>query len=360
MISPLASSFRGGFRNLTPMRGRGRGGVEWSPVNLSPYAWGDVHAGGTSTTIADKSGNGRADATCGASTAAPLYLPYTGTAYLHLEAAGAGTNSLSCTAPANTASYAAYPLGGGAATTGAAASGAFSFTTAGDWTQVDLLNGSGTPLASYRASDSGQTGHTDAYSVAWSVNRGTAGRKSVVLSPSANSIRSVALLGTNDIINAPAAWTPPATAGTACTVAIVFRAFATSSSSGSLFSTRASNTSVPGLELRWSGTTSSLLAYVFSSAGSLSNANLSASTHGQIHVAGVVTSGSTFTSFCDGVSAATAARSGNDETGTSTMTIGSRPGSGFVDVELLAVATFAYALSADQLALLGTYYRTGA
>ena len=77
MRSPLASPFRGGWRNVTPMRARGRGGVPWSPANLAPYAWYDANIGGSSTQITDSSGNGRAAATFGATTAAPTWLPYT-------------------------------------------------------------------------------------------------------------------------------------------------------------------------------------------------------------------------------------------------------------------------------------------
>jgi hypothetical protein len=46
MRSPLASPFRGGWRNLTPMRGRGRGGANpWTPAMLPPYAWYDAELG---------------------------------------------------------------------------------------------------------------------------------------------------------------------------------------------------------------------------------------------------------------------------------------------------------------------------
>lgn len=59
---------------MTGLRGRGRGGVAWSPANLAPYAWYDVQRGGSSTQIADSSSNGRAAATFGAATAAPSYV----------------------------------------------------------------------------------------------------------------------------------------------------------------------------------------------------------------------------------------------------------------------------------------------
>lgn len=209
------------FRNRSPFRARSmrQGGQPWTPILLNPYAWYDAHAGGSSTQITDSSTNARAAATFGATTASPLYLPYTGTPYLHLEAAGTGTNSLTCTAPANTASYSATPLGGGAASTGAAAAGAFTFTTAGDWLTVELRDAGANVLARYRASDSTQTGHTDAFAVAWTVNRGTAGRKSVVLGWAANSDRSVVLFGTDDYAELPAAVHPGGAAWTAVVAA---------------------------------------------------------------------------------------------------------------------------------------------
>lgn len=355
MRSPLASPFRGGWRNLTPMRARGRGGVPWSPVALAPYAWYDVHAGGTSTTIADKSGNGRADATYGATTAAPAYLPFVGTAYLHLEAAGTGTNSLSCTAPANTASYAAYPLGGGAATTGAASSGAFTFTTAGDWTQLDLLNGSGTVLASYRASDSGQTGHTDAYSVAWTINRGTAGRKSCLV-----NTRGLALFGTNDLINVPAAAIPPMLSSSNFTVVVVVRQWSTSVSSGRWFDCRAASP-FPGLVFGPSTGTS------FS--GTLGDGSTTAGptaltfTYGTrtLAIAAATSAGQTFQlSLNNGTPNTASAATVGTRTG-SAATIGRNApvASGFQDLEFEALLTFSSALSTTEIASLVSYYNAG-
>ena len=93
MISPLASPFRGGFRNLTPMRGRGRGGVAWSPANLAPTVWYDAHLGGSSTQITDSSGNGRDALVFAASTAAPTYLPAAQPFYVYMPAASGNTIS---------------------------------------------------------------------------------------------------------------------------------------------------------------------------------------------------------------------------------------------------------------------------
>lgn len=59
-----------------------QGGL-WTPARLNPFAWYDAQIGGSSTQIIDSSANGRAAATFGAGSNAPLYLPYTGTPYLY-------------------------------------------------------------------------------------------------------------------------------------------------------------------------------------------------------------------------------------------------------------------------------------
>lgn len=60
-----------------PLAARRGGGAPFTPAALSPYAWYDVHLGGSSTQITDSSANGRAATTNGATTAAATWLPYT-------------------------------------------------------------------------------------------------------------------------------------------------------------------------------------------------------------------------------------------------------------------------------------------
>lgn len=196
------------LRNRSPHRARSldRAG-QWSPAYLNSYAWYDANLGGSSTQITDSSANARAAITNGAGSNAAQWLPYT-VPSLHLEAATAGTNSLSCTAPAGTASYSAAPRDGGAPTTGAASAGAFTFTTAGNWASVSLLNAGATEIAKFSAASSTQSGHTDTYGVAWTVNPGTSGRKAVVQSPAANSAESLFLYGPDDYQTVPDAAIP--------------------------------------------------------------------------------------------------------------------------------------------------------
>lgn len=68
----------------------------WTPKHRAPYAWWDVHLGGSATQITDSSGNGRAAATNGASTAAAFWLPYD-RPRLHLPPDG--VNSLATSIP---------------------------------------------------------------------------------------------------------------------------------------------------------------------------------------------------------------------------------------------------------------------
>lgn len=63
-------------RNRTPYRARARGGGQWAPEYLGLRALYD-YRNATSTTMVDQSGNGRADATVGAGSNSPLWLPYT-------------------------------------------------------------------------------------------------------------------------------------------------------------------------------------------------------------------------------------------------------------------------------------------
>ena len=359
-LSPLGSPIRGSaYRNRTANRARGRAtGGQWSPVYLAPYAWYDVHAGGTSSTIADKSGNGRADATYGATTAAPQYLPYTGTAYLHLEAAGTGTNSLSCTAPANTASYAAYPLGGGAATTGAASSGAFSFTTAGDWTQLDLLNGSGTVLASFRAVESGQAGYTDVFSVAWTINRGTAGRKSCLVNR-----RSLALLGANDQILVPTAAIPTLGTSDSASFVIVVRQWGAPTNFGAYFSNKTTSgaTANLGFSIISNGTAVQFAANMGDGTNGVSWTGATY-TAGTASVVSVVVSARTSAILYRDADTATnptgTLSSVASATSAASSYIGRQSvGSGFQDFELFAFLTMNRALTSGERALLSAYYQ---
>ena len=119
--------------------------------------------------------------TSGADTNDPLLLTHTGVDYLYLPTG----SSVGCTAPATATGYKAYPLGGGAATTGAATGGAaFSFATAGSWLHIDLVDGSDVVVASFLPVDAFTPVYTDTLAVDWTITRPATGLKaSVVKSP---------------------------------------------------------------------------------------------------------------------------------------------------------------------------------
>jgi len=64
--------------------------------------------------------------------------------------------------------------------------------TTGSWTRVDILDAGPTVIASFVAANSTSTGYTDAFAVVWTINRSTAGRKTVAVT------RPVWLFGTDD------------------------------------------------------------------------------------------------------------------------------------------------------------------
>lgn len=108
----------------------------------------------------------------------PTLLPYTGTVYTYLPSG----SSVGCAAPLDAESYAAYPLGGGGATTGAVVGGSpFSFTDVGSWTHIDLLDGSSAVVASFAPTLGSTVNYTDAFSVVWTISRPASGRKATVV-----------------------------------------------------------------------------------------------------------------------------------------------------------------------------------
>lgn len=216
------------------------------------YGPGYTHSSGYAWTLGlpkiyDRSGNGVAPATFAAGSNQPRWLPWLGVSCVNLESATAGTNSISCTAPSGAASYVArsrdYPNVADA--TGVASAGAFTFTTAGQWRYISILNGSAVEIARFDASLCSQTGMTDSYSVTWAVNRGTAGRKAVVQSPVAASARSVILHGTDDYFDVPAAAVPTMSTTDNAAVTVAGRVWNTPVNFGRFFSSEpVANTSL--------------------------------------------------------------------------------------------------------------------
>lgn len=174
-----------------PTRGGAGGPSSFLLQNATWYV--DPRSYSGTGSLLDLSGNAM-HATLPGGTNDPTWLSYTGDKYVYLP--GTAGNTIGCTAPANTASYAAYPLGGGAPTTGAASAGAFTLQTAGNWTRVDLLNGSAVVLASFLAASMSSPYATvvDALGVTWTVARAATGKKAAVVD------RPMLLFGTDDYL----------------------------------------------------------------------------------------------------------------------------------------------------------------
>lgn len=343
------------LRNPSPdrSRGMGRAGQTWSPILLSPYAWYDAHLGGSSTQITDSSANARAATTFAAAGNSPLWLQYTGTPYVYLP--GIAGNTIACTAPANTASYSAVPLGGGAATTGAASPGAFTFSTVGSWESVSLLTAGAAELAKFRAVDSTQTGHTDTYSVAWTVNRATSGRKSVVLSSAASSGRSVVLFGTDDYATIPNGAIVPAHPST---WVVVFRTWATHAANMRVFSNRTGGTTVGETLYLESGGGAS---YFVQDGSTSSTAGIVPSIYGTRSVVSTSRTGSNNVRFQlnNGTAVVTSTAVGSSAGGTGYL-LGANPGpANYADMTFEALLTFNRVLTADEISQLVAFYRGG-
>lgn len=325
-------------RNRTvPTRGGAGGPSAFALQNATWYV--DARAYSGSGDLLDLSPNGL-NAVPGAAGAAPTWLPYTGSKYLYLP--GSAGNTIACTAPANTASYAAYPLGGGAATTGAASSGAFTFQTGGSWLRLDLLNGSGTVLASFNASSvsSPYTGHTDSFSVAWTINRAASGLKSALVD------RPMFLLGADDYFEV---------------ADNNLLDFGASQDFTAIFAFRSSSSSITQMVLAkdgLAGATSWDLQLVSNNLvnsrfGATASGTAPAEFGGGLHVASITRNGDSWLPGIDGVNAAgTTGAAASNLTNTAVLSIGRRSSGNYFEGEFLGAAIFRRALSAAEIAQL--------
>ena len=283
----------------------------------------------------------------------PLLLPWTGETYVYLP--GSASNTIACTAPVGTASFAAYPTGGGAATTGAAVAGAFTLQTTGSWTRVDILDAGPTVIASFVAANSTSTGYTDAFAVAWTITRATSGRKSVAVT------RPVWLFGTDDYMEVADNALLNMDASQSFTVVAVVRQWATPITGGRYVSKRDSTGTAQGWELRSEASPGlgallddgpnqvTRLSSVSYTLGALNSLWMTVDRLAQTLVSsqGATTSVSVTTSALGALDSTVALRVGALPAATS-----------YQDMELLAVAVFRRALSATEIASINTYYGT--
>jgi len=215
----------------------------------------------------------------------------------------------------------------------------------------------GTTVADFDASLCGQSGYTDAQGNVWTVNRSTTGRKTVVQSSVAGSARSLILHGTDDSGTINAGVMPPMTATTPASVLAVHRTWGTIASNSTILDTRAANAVVPGLSLRFSGETA--FAVLVDSATAITTATVAA-VYGAKHVTGAVLDAANIYPVVDTTIGTASARTGNDETGTSTTLLNVRPGPvGYLDSEFFGVIGVSRALAATEHAQLVAYYGGG-
>ena len=284
----------------------------------------------------------------------PLLLPWTGETYVYLP--GSASNTIACTAPVGTASFAAYPTGGGAATTGAAVAGAFTLQTTGSWTRVDILDVGPTVIASFVAANSTSTGYTDAFAVAWTVNRSTAGRKSVAVT------RPVWLLGTDDYMEVADNALLNMDATQPFTVVAVVRQWATPTSYGRYVDKKNGG----GVGVGWSLSNDTT---TFTSASFIGDGTNGVGRTGTALIAGAASTvvgvtdrtAQTQTTYANTTASATTSIAA---IGTLINGLPMRVGCGaggvgsLQDFELVAVAIFRRALTATEIATINTYYGT--
>ena len=282
----------------------------------------------------------------------PLLLPWTGETYVYLP--GSASNTIACTAPVGTASFAAYPTGGGAATTGAAVAGAFTLQTTGSWTRVDILDAGPTVIASFVAANSTSTGYTDAFAVAWTINRSTAGRKSVAVT------RPVWLFGTDDYMEVADNALLNMDASQSFTVLVVSRMW-TAFTFQVLASKKDDNSVIAGYALRQSSISRAEMLIADGTTG-ISNAVGVTTTSGALSTVAAIrdVGADNQTTYSNATASTPTADTTNGIlTNTTPFRVGRYGVSGLnADMELLAVAVFRRALTATEIASINTYYGT--
>jgi hypothetical protein len=285
----------------------------------------------------------------GADTNDPLLLTHSGTNYLYLP--GLAGSSVSCTAPGTAVSYAATPVGGGGDTTGAATGGAaFTFSTAGSWSSVRLLNAGGSTVAQFTVNAGNQTALTDSFGVVWALNRSTSGRKSVAV------VRNVLLFGTDDYLQIADNDLLDFGASDSFTVMVSWREHATVPSFARYVSK--SQTASPGWEFLHNSTIPGRSYITITDGAATTDTSGRAGTYAQGSANTVVavrnTAADTLLHYNNGVAAGSAAT--DTTTGTlansAPVRIGRASGAGanYADMELISVAIWRRALSTNEIA----------
>ncbi len=293
--------------------------------------------------------NAQYGSTGGTDTNDPLLLTHTGTNYLYLP--GLAGNSVSCTAPGTATSFAATPVAGGGDTTGAATGGAaFTFSTAGSWSSVRLLNAGGSTVAQFTITAGNQTGQTDGFGVVWTLNRASSGRKSVAV------VRPVLLFGTDDYREVADNDLLDFGAGESATFLAVVRHWNVATTNTAILDKRDGGTTGWDLQFRTGSTTRALV----NSGGTSANSSTAITSGPLLTLTGIVNRTAQTVAALNGTTSGSA--SSTTSVGTLSnalpLRIGRLSGAGsqYSDMELVAVAVFRRVLPTNETATVVARY----
>lgn len=226
-----------------------------------------------------------------------------------------------------------------------------------------LLSGiGGSGIARYDAHLSGGTGYTDAYGNAWSVTRATAGRKSIMMSPVANSTRSVWQFGTDDYATAPAGAIPAMGASDAWSIVLVIRQWDTPTNFGRYLSTKLSTGLGKGIAIRTNGTGRQIACHVGDGTNAVDTFGPAAATAGVLQVVVVACTGPLATVYVNGTPGTPVDVSSVGDRATGQMQIGRDAGSSsnYQDFELVAYGTVqGRALTDAEAVALSAFFNGG-
>lgn len=294
----------------------------------------------------------------------PTYLPVASVGYIYLS--GAAASTLTCTAPATATSFSAVPLSGAAPTTGAATGGAaFTFSTAGSWTRVDLLDSTSAVVASFDADKvaGSDTTYTDTFAVAWSFTR-PAGNylRTVVVPNNNNGGAPLMLCGLDDRLEIPIQNTYQhqllsVRAGEPLTAFVVARCWTVGGGQG--FFNKGTNNAAVGNPCWYTRGSAGNWVYALSD-GTTGNASTSTGTNvvGAKKLHGFTIANQTIQALTSTVrGAATNAKEATDiyNPGSRFIICGA-DGGNTSDAEIFAAAIFRRALTNAEIATIATYY----
>ncbi len=220
----------------------------------------------------------------------------------------------------------------------------------------------GSRVVDFDASLCGQSGYTDSVGNVWTVNRGTAGRKSVVQSPAARSARSVILHGTDDRFTVPAVALPTLGTSGVGSVAAVQRKWATLGTNDRVFDSKASDSATAaGFYVKSDAATASVLAANAGDGTTQANSTVvSGVVSGVRQIVGLTVSATQVQAFSNNTFATAVSRPvGSMDSGGDLIVMANSTGVEYSDGTVEAVIIQDAEMSAVDQALLVAYYGGG-